>query len=112
MERGTAAPPQRMPRKLDRSAEGSAAPARSTSFQTVGTPSATVGRNVLVMFKIGSPCKNIWGMMSSQPEKKAVYAAPQALTWNMGTISNVRSRSDNPMELADIDASECSHVLR
>jgi len=38
----------------------------------VGTPSDIVGRNSSIILMIGSPCKNIWGMINSVPAKKAV----------------------------------------
>ena len=51
-------------------------------------------------------------MISSVPAKNDVYAAPHAFTWNMGTMSRQRSFSHSPMELALVEAIECSHVER
>src|ERR1700691_6106682 len=110
--RGAADPPATIPRGLDRSASGLFSVTRSTSFQTVGTPRENVGRSSRIILTIGSPCKNIWGMISSAPAKNAVYATPQALTWNIGTINRHRSRSLNPIEFDVVEAIECSHVER
>ena len=112
MTRGTAEPPATMPRRLERSASGSFSVTRRTSFQIVGTPRENVGRSSRIILTIGSPCKNIWGMINSAPAMNAVYAAPQALTWNIGTMRRHRSRSEMPIEFDVVEAIECSQVER
>ncbi len=72
MTRGTAEPPATMPRRLERSASGLPSATRSTSFQIVGTPSEMVGRSSWIILTMGSPWRNIWGMISSVPAKNAV----------------------------------------
>ncbi len=70
--RRTAAPPATMPRRLERSASGLPSATRRTSFQIVGTPREIVGRSSSIILMIGSPCKNICGMINSVPAKNAV----------------------------------------
>ncbi len=112
MVRGTAAPPTRIARRLERSTSSAVSATRNTSFHTVGTPSEMVGRSSRTMARIGPPWRNIWGMISSTPAKNAVYTVPQALTWNIGTMTRQRSRSHRPIVFAVDWAIECSQVER
>ena len=75
MWRGTAAPPATRPRRLEKSAVGSPSATWSTSFQMVGTPSEMVGRSSRIIVTMGPPWRNIWGMISSVPAKKATAAS-------------------------------------
>ena len=87
MARGTAAPPTRMraqARQVGPRGRSRRRAARRSRWS--GTPSEIVGRSSRIILRIGPPCRNIWGMISSTPAKNAVYTRPQALTWNIGTI--------------------------
>ena len=72
MKRGTAAPPARMLRSELRSASLRPPAARNRSFQMVGMPRATLGRSSMIIASSGSPWRNIWGMMSSEPAIRQV----------------------------------------
>ena len=84
----------------------------SRSLSTVGTAPVSVGRVSWMMRAIGAACKNCCGKTRSAPIIHAAYGVPQALAWNIGTITSMRSRSLSAMLAVLVTISECMYVLR
>ena len=108
-ERGTADPPAITRRNDDMSVSGALC---SRSFNTVGTAPVIVGRMSVMMREMGAACRYCCGNTSSAPTIQAAYGVPHALAWNIGTTTNMRSRSLSAMFAVDVTISECMYVLR
>src|SRR3954462_10440948 len=107
--RGTAEPPHITSLSDDRSAD---LPLFNRSVNTVGTAPVKVGRVSSMIRLNGGACRNCCGKTRSAPTIHAAYGVPQALAWNIGTITNIRSLSARAMLAVDVTINECRKVLR
>ena len=64
-----------------------------TPIQTVGTPAEKVTRSLSHSSITPAGSSRSIGMMKSAPTIRHMNGVPQALTWNIGTIGSMRSRS-------------------
>ena len=87
----------------------SASAARRRTVRSIGRiTSASTGASTSAT-SASRPCHE---RPSPAPAIGAMKGMPQALTWNIGTMSKSRSRSHSEIELAVIEAKECSHIER
>src|SRR3954454_23082409 len=79
------------------------------SDQMVGTAPENVTCSSFTMRVSGSAWRNLLGITSDAPHMNAAYGMPQALAWNIGTITRTRSRSERSSAAGVHTASECRY---
>src|SRR2546429_9439956 len=84
----------------------------SRSVQIVGTAPPWVGFSCAIIVAIGAAWRNRSGMTLDAPPMNEAYGSPQAIAWNIGTITSSRSAGPSP-NVSDMHTSmECSQTER